>query len=150
MCAKCYINWSTFVKTIVKWKRVTVFWTTVYKHIQAKLNTMKLKPGLGAFYNIHPGNRLHLFSSSLGLARNVVKQNHRDISCSMCSCSFVVTMKAEVGMTTHSQQRGQFLAQYATPCVRSVYAWVGVRLLSLWQCVFCVHDSFVLYTLCLK
>jgi len=30
VCSKYYRNWSALVKAIVKWKRVTVFWTTVY------------------------------------------------------------------------------------------------------------------------
>jgi len=31
MCAKYYRNWTAFIETIVKWKRVTFFRTTVYK-----------------------------------------------------------------------------------------------------------------------
>jgi len=40
--------------------------TNNYQLIQAELNIIKLKPGLGAFYAIRPGNGSGLFSTFRG------------------------------------------------------------------------------------
>ena len=44
MCAKYYRNWSAFVETIVKRKRVTVFCTTVYIILRPKSQMGWLNP----------------------------------------------------------------------------------------------------------